>query len=143
MSASTSTVTTSKKASNGTTTLETKPEGKTDASPLSHKEQEFFWTYTEEPHRTRRMAIIKAHPEVLFPSKSPRNTPTDPSTGNQTLWTGAPNEIRRPLRRLHPNTLRIPPTRHLFLLVEVLPHILHNWRDCQPEPLFGHPRNLA
>lgn len=24
----------------------------------------FFWTYTEEPHRTRRMAIIKAHPEV-------------------------------------------------------------------------------
>jgi sphingolipid delta-4 desaturase len=24
----------------------------------------FFWTYTEEPHRSRRMAIIKAHPEV-------------------------------------------------------------------------------
>ncbi|CZS90223.1 related to putative fatty acid desaturase (mld) [Rhynchosporium agropyri] len=28
------------------------------------KELDFFWTYTEEPHRTRRMAIIKAHPEV-------------------------------------------------------------------------------
>jgi len=27
-------------------------------------EEDFFWTYTEEPHRTRRMAIIKAHPEV-------------------------------------------------------------------------------
>jgi hypothetical protein len=27
-------------------------------------EHDFFWTYTEEPHRTRRMAIIKAHPEV-------------------------------------------------------------------------------
>lgn len=26
--------------------------------------EHFFWTYTEEPHRTRRMAIIKAHPEV-------------------------------------------------------------------------------
>ncbi|KAF2210514.1 hypothetical protein CERZMDRAFT_45280 [Cercospora zeae-maydis SCOH1-5] len=26
---------------------------------------DFFWTYTEEPHRTRRQAIIKAHPEVL------------------------------------------------------------------------------
>ncbi|KAK4695598.1 sphingolipid 4-desaturase/C4-monooxygenase, partial [Lecanoromycetidae sp. Uapishka_2] len=26
---------------------------------------EFFWTYTEEPHRTRRQAIIKSHPEVL------------------------------------------------------------------------------
>src|SRR4051794_33254389 len=25
----------------------------------------FFWTYTEEPHRTRRHAIIKAHPEVF------------------------------------------------------------------------------
>lgn len=25
---------------------------------------DFFWAYTEEPHRTRRMAIIKAHPEV-------------------------------------------------------------------------------
>ncbi|KAI9787470.1 MAG: hypothetical protein M1835_002669 [Candelina submexicana] len=25
---------------------------------------DFFWSYTEEPHRTRRQAIIKAHPEV-------------------------------------------------------------------------------
>ncbi|KAK3722731.1 sphingolipid delta-4 desaturase [Vermiconidia calcicola] len=25
----------------------------------------FFWTYTEEPHKTRRQQIIKAHPEVL------------------------------------------------------------------------------
>ena len=24
----------------------------------------FLWTYTEEPHRTRRQAIIRAHPEV-------------------------------------------------------------------------------
>ncbi|GAM84280.1 hypothetical protein ANO11243_022740 [Dothideomycetidae sp. 11243] len=28
-------------------------------------QDQFFWTYTEEPHRTRRQAIIKAHPEVL------------------------------------------------------------------------------
>jgi sphingolipid delta-4 desaturase len=36
-------------------------------------EKDFFWTYTEEPHRTRRMAIIKAHPEVCspFPSHLP------------------------------------------------------------------------
>jgi sphingolipid 4-desaturase/C4-monooxygenase len=27
-------------------------------------EDQFFWTYTEEPHRTRRQVIIKAHPEV-------------------------------------------------------------------------------
>ena len=30
----------------------------------TNEDDHFFWTYTEEPHRTRRMAIIKAHPEV-------------------------------------------------------------------------------
>ncbi|KAI1344783.1 sphingolipid delta-4 desaturase like protein [Xylariaceae sp. FL0016] len=32
--------------------------------PLEHKYRDFFWTYTEEPHRTRRLQIIRAHPEV-------------------------------------------------------------------------------
>lgn len=27
-------------------------------------DDQFFWAYTEEPHRTRRQAIIKKHPEV-------------------------------------------------------------------------------
>lgn len=36
----------------------------TTARP-SLPEDKFFWTYTEEPHRTRRQAIIKAHREVL------------------------------------------------------------------------------
>ncbi|KAB8698138.1 hypothetical protein FH972_026387 [Carpinus fangiana] len=31
----------------------------------SQIENDFFWTYTEEPHRTRRRAIIQAHPDVL------------------------------------------------------------------------------
>jgi len=31
---------------------------------LEAKHKDFFWTYTEEPHRTRRLQIIKAHPEV-------------------------------------------------------------------------------
>lgn len=26
---------------------------------------DFLWIMTEEPHRSRRMAIMKAHPEVL------------------------------------------------------------------------------
>jgi sphingolipid delta-4 desaturase len=33
---------------------------------------DFFWTYTEEPHRTRRLAIIKAHPEVRAIQLVPR-----------------------------------------------------------------------
>ncbi|PGG96367.1 sphingolipid delta-4 desaturase [Blastomyces parvus] len=41
--------------------------GSTRAPPPpsnSSVEDQFFWTYTEEPHRSRRQAIIKAHPEV-------------------------------------------------------------------------------
>lgn len=38
--------------------------GKEPQQELEVKEHDFFWTYTEEPHRTRRLAIIKAHPEV-------------------------------------------------------------------------------
>jgi sphingolipid 4-desaturase/C4-monooxygenase len=44
----------------GPSNLETKPA----LDPIELKERDFFWTYTEEPHRTRRLAIIKAHPEV-------------------------------------------------------------------------------
>ncbi|KAI3326042.1 fatty acid desaturase-domain-containing protein [Xylariaceae sp. AK1471] len=32
--------------------------------PIEVQYRDFFWTYTEEPHRTRRLEIIKAHPEV-------------------------------------------------------------------------------
>jgi sphingolipid delta-4 desaturase len=35
---------------------------------------DFFWSYTEEPHRTRRQAIIKAHPEVSNDFRQPWNT---------------------------------------------------------------------
>ncbi|KAH9876253.1 hypothetical protein J1614_004132 [Plenodomus biglobosus] len=35
-----------------------------EVSRADNEHDHFFWTYTEEPHRTRRMAIIKAHPEV-------------------------------------------------------------------------------
>ena len=29
--------------------------------------QDFLWLMTEEPHRSRRQAIMKAHPEVRYP----------------------------------------------------------------------------
>lgn len=39
------------------------PEQQHDAE--AERKDNFFWTYTEEPHRTRRQAIIQAHKEVL------------------------------------------------------------------------------
>ncbi|KAK7511969.1 fatty acid desaturase-domain-containing protein [Phyllosticta citriasiana] len=45
-----------------TTTTTTATVDRASAQKPDHND--FFWTYTEEPHRTRRMAIIKAHPEV-------------------------------------------------------------------------------
>jgi sphingolipid delta-4 desaturase len=42
------------------------------------KQHDFFWTYTEEPHRTRRLAIIKAHPEARKDTSSfSRSAPID------------------------------------------------------------------
>jgi sphingolipid 4-desaturase/C4-monooxygenase len=70
MPASTSTVTTSDIPKNAKAArLRSSPEAET-APPLEVNEHDFFWTYTEEPHRTRRMAIIKAHPEVFHPLPS-------------------------------------------------------------------------
>lgn len=54
-----------------TATKVAKPEA---ASPSDDdKQHDFFWTYTEEPHRTRRLAIIKAHPEARHSPKLLRN----------------------------------------------------------------------
>lgn len=36
-------------------------------APSTFDGDQFFWAYTEEPHRTRRQAIIKTHPEVCEP----------------------------------------------------------------------------
>lgn len=43
---------------------ERKPEQPVAKQNPSSNDDQFFWTYTEEPHRTRRQAIIKAHPGV-------------------------------------------------------------------------------
>ncbi len=38
---------------------------------LEKKYKDFFWTYTEEPHRTRRLAIIKSAPGGMPKGYSP------------------------------------------------------------------------
>ncbi|KAK1836027.1 fatty acid desaturase-domain-containing protein [Podospora conica] len=67
MASSTATTKTSSKRNNGTASNGT-ANGATgsaaEPAPVDANDRDFFWTYTEEPHRTRRLAIIKAHPEV-------------------------------------------------------------------------------
>lgn len=48
-----------------TTTISPEPRSNAaqDAT-VSAGDDHFFWSYTEEPHKSRRQAIIKAHPEV-------------------------------------------------------------------------------
>lgn len=46
-------------------TVKAEPQDKVQDAPQNEHDH-FFWTYTEEPHRTRRQAIIKAHPEVCY-----------------------------------------------------------------------------
>ncbi|KAI0024182.1 sphingolipid delta4-desaturase [Xylariomycetidae sp. FL0641] len=48
---------------NGKAPAESDPQPE-QRDPIETKYRDFFWTYTEEPHRTRRLQIIKAHPEV-------------------------------------------------------------------------------
>ncbi|KAL5342540.1 methionine aminopeptidase [Aspergillus crustosus] len=43
---------------------EDEPSTRVSPPGTSSVDDHFFWTYTEEPHRSRRQAIIKAHPEV-------------------------------------------------------------------------------
>lgn len=49
---------------NAATTSIKQPVFSRDENPRQHRAHDFFWTDQEEPHRTRRIQIIKAHPEV-------------------------------------------------------------------------------
>ena len=53
------------------TSDQTQPESTRIQAPDALVDDHFFWTYTEEPHRSRRQAIIKAHPEVRDPVCGP------------------------------------------------------------------------
>ena len=62
-----STTTTLLKTQSGRKVIASGGEEGNEAGKLSIPEsvqEDFFWTYTEEPHQTRRLEIIKAHPEV-------------------------------------------------------------------------------
>lgn len=95
----------------------------------------FFWTYTEEPHRTRRQAIIRAHPEVvcLIPLALARVDTI--ITGYQALWAGTIDQILRHSSRSAPSFVCISLAKHTNFLVAILPDGLHNWGHCEPKSL--------
>lgn len=117
---------------------------------IDKKANDFFWTYTEEPHRTRRMAIIKAHPEVCVSPPTAQApwvqmlticSPQFP--GHETLWPRTIDQVRRRLRRRPAAHMCVHSTGHVLLVVEVLGAGLRCRRDRQPEPLPRHSRDLT
>jgi hypothetical protein len=100
---------------------------------------DFFWTYTEEPHRSRRQAIIKAHPEVVRSFEVDMNDMTDERIGYQALRARAIDKVSRTCRRFSPSSLRISPERHFSPIMVLLPHGIHYWRDFESKPLPRHP----
>ncbi|KAK5746357.1 sphingolipid delta-4 desaturase [Elasticomyces elasticus] len=67
MSSSVSTATLTSRTSHKSNVMNETAGGKEEVSAQGNGKDydRFFWAYTEEPHRSRRQAIIKAHPEVL------------------------------------------------------------------------------
>ena len=100
---------------------------------------QFFWSYTEEPHRTRRQAIIKAHPEVSnLPSTAPLAL-ANLVPGNQALRARALDEILR-ASCCHIaigvcSTLK----RCTDSLSTIHPYSLHYRCNSEPKPLPSHP----
>ena len=84
---------------NGNGAKQTAAMAPAERDAIETKYRDFFWTYTEEPHRTRRLAIIKAHPEVRFTSPPPNPTIesarlTEFSLLFRSLSSAAPNPLR-------------------------------------------------
>ena len=108
------------------------------------EQNDFFWTYTEEPHRSRRMAIIKAHPEVTLPSCSnvyhlAYNYPSGP----QIMRSRATDEVSRRYRGTPSGTLRLSPERYTSPVLVFHPHSIHYWRNIKSESFSRDTRNLS
>ena len=100
---------------------------------------QFFWSYTEEPHRTRRQAIIKAHPEVCnLPSTIPLAS-ANPVPGNQALRARTLDEILRAsccrIAIDMCNTLK----RCTYPFSTIPPYSLHHRCNSEPKSVSSHP----
>jgi hypothetical protein len=142
MPSSTSTFTSSKAKSDTnaarlrSVAQETSTSSKAD---VGNEQDNFFWTYTEEPHRTRRQAIIKAHPEVLNLLLVPEAAANDDQPGYQALRARVIDKILCYRGRLAANIMRLPTSKYTVLVMAILFDGVSNWSYSQPEPLPGYP----
>ena len=102
---------------------------------------QFFWSYTEEPHRTRRQAIIKAHPEVFccMPSYCHSSRLTEIIPGHKALWTRTPYKVLCDCRCCATIALCNRPPEHRHFLAAISRHSLRDRGDGESKPLSCHP----
>ncbi len=106
------------------------------------KLNDFFWTYTEEPHRTRRQAIIKAHPEVrLFIHLSFTSSTSSIIliiSGPKTMRSRTAHQIRRAGCSGTSNHARLFISRDIDPIMAVFGDGLHRRRDGESEFVSRH-----
>ena len=102
----------------------------------------FFWTYTEEPHRTRRQAIIKAHPDVGCSTMLAMATADILIIGHQTLRARTIDQVLRFSSRAPSSTVCISLAKHALSIMAVLLNRLHNWGYGKSKSLPCYSRDI-
>ena len=128
------------------------------SSPEAESKTDFFWTYTEEPQRTRRQAIIRAHPEVwhlllachYFSCTCLATLETWLTHSNfhhcldhQALWSRTIDKVPRCRRRGLPDHHRVPSPQQPVLVPSILGRCLRLRGHGQPKSIPRHPRDLT
>lgn len=102
-----------------------------DRALLKSNGDDFFWSYTEEPHRTRRQAIIKAHPEVICSQsgEAALSCILMSLQGNQAMRPRTIDQVLRTCNSYPAIDMCGQLAKHTNTLLPVLSHGLHRWCD--------------
>jgi hypothetical protein len=110
---------------------------------LPRDTSDFLWTMTEEPHRSRRMAILKAHPEVELALSLKILRLTCTALGHETNGLRAFHEVGCTPSRIYS-------TMHCVCTAQYASNSpnFHNRGVCyrgnsKSQPLLSHPRDHA